>query len=97
MISVKFPGANIEIGKGQPEYNVLHAMQVPGVEGELIICFEFTTEEVQQIVSTHKIYYKRWTFGSVCDKCGARQGFLPMKLQVELHDDIELTSPDPLT
>jgi len=82
MISVKFPGSNLEIGKGQPEYNVLHAMQVPSLEGELIMCFELTDEEIERLRVTKKIYYKRWTFG---------HSFQPMKLQIELHDDIELT------
>lgn len=82
MQSVKFPGANIEIGKGQPEYNVLHAMQVPSQEGEVIMCFEFTDEEIERLKETKRIYYKRWTFG---------HSFQPMKLQIELDDDIQLT------
>lgn len=34
MKSIKFEGCNLEIGKGQTEYNVIHALGVPGPEGE---------------------------------------------------------------
>jgi len=90
MKSIKFPGSHLEIGKGQPEYNVIHAMAVPGEEGELLMCFELSDEEVQQIIETKKIYYSRWTFGSTCRKCGTPQGFQPMRLTTDLAEGIEL-------
>ena len=80
MKSVPFTGSNIEIGKGQPEYNVIHAMAVPGPEREVICCFELTDEELKQINQTKKIYYSRWTFG---------QPFQPMRLFTDLSDGIE--------
>ena len=81
MKSIKFPGATIEIGKGQSEYNSLHAMPVPGPEGEVIICFELSDEEIKKITESKKIYYARWTFG---------QPFQPMSLSTDLADNIEL-------
>jgi len=83
MKSIKFPGCDIEIGKDQPEYNILHAMVVPNAEGEVIMCFELTDEEVEQICRTKRIYYKRLTFG---------KPFQPMNLMVDLSDGIELMS-----
>lgn len=84
MKSVPFPGSNLQIGKGQPEYNALHAMQVPGPEGELIMCFELTDEEIEQLKQTKRIYYHRWTFGQACNKCGTVSGFQPMRLDTDL-------------
>lgn len=81
MRSVKFPGCNLEIGKGQPEYSVIHAMQVPGPEGEIIACYELTDDEIKQINKTGKIFYSRLTFG---------QKFQPMRLFTDMSDGIEL-------
>lgn len=93
MKSIKFPGANIEIGKNQSHiYNVLHAMHVPNSQGELIMCFELSDEELEEINRTKKIYYSRLTFGSICAECNARQGFMPMRLSTSLADGIELKS-----
>lgn len=81
MHSVKFPGTNIAIGKGQEDtYNVLHGMVVPGPEGELIIKFELTDEDIARIVQDRCLYYHRLTFGSTCDECGALQKFQPMHI-----------------
>lgn len=94
MKSIPFPGATLQIGKGQPEYNVIHAMPVGGPEGEIIACFELTDEEVEQIVKTKKIFYSRWTFGGVvrCHHCSkvTASGFQPMRIFTELGDNIEL-------
>jgi hypothetical protein len=90
MKSISFPGSNVEIGKGQPEYNSMHAMVMPGHEGELIMCFELTDEEIETITKTKKIYYSRWTFGQMCRSCGTPQGFLPMKIFTDLSEGIEL-------
>lgn len=77
MRSVNFPGANVKIGEGQPEYNVIHAMIGDQEVGELICCFEFTDEEIQQIILSKRVYYSRLTFG---------QPFQPMRLFVKLSD-----------
>lgn len=78
MKSIKFPGATIEIGKGQEDiYNVLHAMPVPGPEGEVVVCFELAPEEIKRINETGKIYYSQWTFF---------QKFSPMRLSVDLDE-----------
>lgn len=81
MKSIKFPGCDFEIGKGQPEYDVLHAMRVPSNEGEVIICFELTQAEIEDLIRTRKLYYMRWTFG---------EPFQPMRLTTDLSDNIEL-------
>lgn len=89
--SVKFPGCNLEIGKGQPEYYMIHALHVPSAEDELIMCFELSEEELQRVNETKRIYYSRLTFGQKCPKCGQNQGFQPMKLFTDLDDGIILT------
>lgn len=81
MKSIKFPGCDLEIGKEQPEYEVLHAMRVPSPQGEVIMCFELSQEEIEEIIRTRKLYYMRWTFG---------ERFQPMKLTTDLSDNIEL-------
>lgn len=78
MKSIKLPGFTIEIGKGQPEYNVLHAKRIePQDAGTLVICFELTDEEVAEIIKTKKIYYTRLTF---------HQKFQPMRISVEMPE-----------
>ena len=81
MKSVPFAGATIEIGKGQPQHNVIHAMPIPGPEGEIICCFELSDEELKQIIETKKIYYARWTFGHPLQ---------PMRLFTDLSEGIEI-------
>lgn len=95
MKSIDFPGATLKIGANQTDiYNVIHAMPVGGPEGEIIACFELTDDEIEEIVSTKKIYYHRWTFNglSPCLKCGTinRVGFSPMRITTSLEDGIEL-------
>jgi hypothetical protein len=81
MKSVKIPGCNLEIGKGQSEYHIIHAMSMPGPEGEIIACFELSDEELAQINVTRKIYYSRWTFG---------HNFQPMRIYTDFSEGIEL-------
>lgn len=78
MKSIKLPDFNIEIGKGQPEYNVLHAKEIsPENTGSLLMCFELTDEEVAEIVKTKRTYYSRLTF---------YEKFQPMRLSVEMPE-----------
>jgi hypothetical protein len=81
MQSIKFPGATLEIGKGQEQYNTLHAMPQPGTEGEVIMCFELTDEEIERIKETKKLWYFRWTFN---------QAFQPFRISTDLENHIEL-------
>lgn len=83
MKSIKFPGCTLEIGKGQPEYDVLHAARLPGPQGELLMCFELTDEEIAEIVRSRKIYYSRLTFDNLCQSCGKPLPFQPMNLWMD--------------
>jgi hypothetical protein len=56
MIPVTFPGCNILIGKDQPQYQPLPAMALDGPEGERIICFELTDEELETLKTTKRLY-----------------------------------------
>lgn len=95
MISVKFPGCNLQIGKGQEDvYHTLYGMIVPGPEGELIIKFELSDEDVRRIVEDRCIYYHRLTFGSTCDKCGEVQRFQPIQIDAgDLDSNIRMENP----
>lgn len=81
MKSVKFEGCNLEIGKGQSEYNVIHAIGIPGPEGEIVACYELDDEEIAELVKTKRIYYHRLTFG---------QPFQPMRLTTDLSSSVTL-------
>jgi hypothetical protein len=81
MKPVKFPGYNVVFGEGQPEYQPLPALRVPGPQGEVITCWELTEDEIKQIAHSGVIYFKQLTFNQ------SLQPILPM---TELSDDIEL-------
>lgn len=91
MKPIEFKGQNVIFGANQPEYLPLPAMLLPGIEGEAISCWELTTEEVHQIVSTHKIYISQLCFTHKNDKgedvINPLQPILPM---VDLSDNILL-------
>lgn len=85
MKSVTFPGVNTIIGKEQPQYRQLQAMRLPGDDGEVIVCFEMTDEEIETIVKTRKIYVKQMTFNTP---------YRPILPMVDLSDDINLVSTE---
>lgn len=71
MRSLKFEGCTHAIAGTQNQYNTLHAQLLPGKEGEVLMIFELTDEEVAEIVRTKKVVYSRLTFG---------QSFQPFKI-----------------
>lgn len=88
MQSVEFEGCNLLIGKGQPEYNVIHAKRIPGDLGMVVACFELSEEELRQVNNTKRIYYTRLTFG---------HPFQPMRLLTEDPSATEETEPGPIS
>ena len=62
MEAVKFPQANVMVGKGQKEY-----LPVPGhiekddPSGELTYCFELSVEEMIELMHCRKIYVQLLT------------------------------------
>jgi len=63
MINVDFKGSNTDIAKNQPQYNPLRAMTFPNDEfGVIVTCFELSEQEVQEIITTKKIYHSQLTF-----------------------------------
>lgn len=64
MKPVHFPGVNRIIGKEQPQYLQLPAMVIPGDDGEVIVCFELTDEEIEELKKTKLIYVKQLTFNT---------------------------------
>lgn len=69
MKAIQFPGVNADIGENQEEYNTLPAFvgEIPFAEGTAIgltCCFEFTQEEISEIVRTGVIWHTVLTFGN---------------------------------
>lgn len=86
MRSINFIGANVHYGAGQPEYDTLHAASFKDDHGQpVVVCFELTDEEVEQIVKHRRLYYTRLTFGSQCVKCNRIQPFQPMRIDTEFE------------
>ena len=63
MKPVEFEGHNTVFAKDQPEYLPLPALALKE-NGEVITCWEFTDEEVVEIVRTKRIYWSQYTFGN---------------------------------
>lgn len=82
MKPVKFPGQNIVFGEGQPEYQPLPALKVPGPQGEVITCWELSNEEVEIIVRSKRLYLSQLTFNKPIQ---------PVLLMTDLGDNITLT------
>lgn len=81
MKPVEFTGHNVVFAKDQPEYQPLPALRIPGVQGEIISCWELTDDEVEVIARTKRLYLSQLTFN------GPLQPILPM---AELGDNIAL-------
>lgn len=81
MKAVTFPGVNRMIGKEQPQYLQLPAMRLPGDDGEVIVCFELSEEELETIQRTKKIYVKQLTFNTP---------YRPIMPLVDLADGYEI-------
>lgn len=79
MRSLKFEGCTHAIAGTQNQYSTIHAQRLPGKEGEVLIIFELTDEEVAEIVRTKKIVYSRLTFGGA---------FQPMKILTQWPGDV---------
>lgn len=80
MKPIPFKGQNVVFGENQPEYLPLPALKMP--DGEVITCWEFTDEEIEDIVQNKCIYLKQFTFNNPL------QPLLPL---VNLEDGITLT------
>ena len=61
MKASKFPGHNVIVAKDQPEYQQLPAYHNKD-NGTLTFCFELTKEEIDEVVSTGKIWFQQLTF-----------------------------------
>lgn len=79
---IEFPGVNIRIGDGQPEYLPIPAMALQDDVGTKIYCYEFTSEEIEEIKKTGRIYLSQWTFNAP---------FQPINIVTSLDGLIELT------
>ena len=80
MYSVKFPESNVQLGKNQPQYKLLHAYH--GVIGESdghtgFICkYRLTEYEISEIVKNKHIWLMQLTFG---------RNFNPIKLDTSIN------------
>lgn len=79
MTPIKFPGHNVVFGENQPEYRPLPALLMP--DGEVYTCWELTSEELEEVQKTGKVYVKQLTFN---------QGLNPINVLAALGDDMTI-------
>ncbi len=60
---IEFPEQNVVYAKDQPEYLPLPAMRTPGVDGELICCWQLSWRERVRVLFTGRIWHSILTFG----------------------------------
>jgi hypothetical protein len=84
MKPVEFEHQNVIFGKGQDSYNELPAFQSP--DGEVISCWELSEEELQNVISTRKIYLSQLTFNKALQ---------PVRLSV-LPDELGIKESKPI-
>ena len=58
MKSIEFPGVTNKIAEHQEEFNTVHVQYQPK-DSSVNMCFEFTNEEITEIVKTKQIWYKQ--------------------------------------
>lgn len=63
MKSIKFPEVNNHIAENQEEYETVYANVSEDGAGlkTITVCFEFTDEEIQEMVKTKKLWYQQQT------------------------------------
>lgn len=62
MKPIKFKGHNIVVGENNKEYLPLPAQLFP--DGELITCWKFSNEEVENIIKSKCMYIRIYTFNN---------------------------------
>ena len=61
MKNIIFKGVNLTIAKDQDEYNMVFA-EHDKEAGTITMCFEFTPEELLEIIQTRRLWIKKLTF-----------------------------------
>lgn len=79
MNPIKFPGQNIVFAENQPEYLPLPALKMP--DGEVITCWEVSSDELEEINRSKRIYLSQLTFNKPLQ---------PVMLMASLDGNIEL-------
>jgi hypothetical protein len=87
MTPIKFPGSNIVIGENQPQYIPLPALRLD--DGQVYTCWELNNSEIEDLVSSRKLYIKSLTF-KYLDENGVEHftPFQPILPLVDLSDEI---------
>ena len=62
MDPIKFPEANREIAKNQPQYRPMHVYIDPGPEGIVVSCWKLNWWERIQVLLTGKIWQSMFCF-----------------------------------
>lgn len=64
MTPIKFPQANANLAKDQPQYEPLPVfIDRSGDEIPMTCCFQLTPEEIEQVTKTGKFWMTQLTFG----------------------------------
>lgn len=91
MVPIKFPGHNVVFAEDQPEYQPLPAILMPGLDGEVITCWELSDDEIEKIIKNRCIYISQLCFTRLNENGtlsnNPLQPILPM---AELGDNITL-------
>lgn len=91
MTPIEFKGQNVIFAKDQPEYQPLPALIVPGQEGEVITCWQFSEDEWERMSKNRCFYLSQWCFTYVdengVEKIRPLQPILPM---AELGDNYQI-------
>lgn len=77
MVSVKFPQANLALGKDQPEYQVLYAARSGHEDGCTAYCYKLSWWERIKLLITGRLWFEQLTF---------HQGFQPVRPSVSEPD-----------
>lgn len=84
MQPVLFKEHNVVFGEGQPEYLPLPAYVSEDPTVPVITCWEFTDEEIEELVRTKRLYLRQLTFGENLQPL-APQVHSPFVETVQLH------------
>jgi hypothetical protein len=63
MTPIDFPGTNVLLGKGQPQYQALPAHCDHSTERVMTTCWELSEVELAQIKLTGRLWIQQLTFG----------------------------------
>lgn len=91
LVAIKFPGHNVIFAEDQPEYHPLPTILMPGLDGEVITCWELNDDEIEKITKNRCIYISQLCFTRQTEEGNLINNPLqPVLPMAELGDNITL-------